>query len=161
MSCLAPFAPTWSFLTNAYSFYNTIIRHLQDGMTIGSSLYDEEGAKIVPDILKKVHCLQYLRRCMKIHTALEGCECFKMISDVYIYIHVYCRFSSPLQKGDGVMCHGTVERSTLGWVPWREDHLACGLHLLLQVRRGWRDQGRCKDKIWTSQISANLKGFYF
>lgn len=34
---------------------------LQDGMSIGSSLYDEEGAKIVPEILAKaeklgVHC---------------------------------------------------------------------------------------------------------
>ena len=35
------------------------IHHLQDGMGIGSSLYDDEGAKIVPDILKKVHCLLF------------------------------------------------------------------------------------------------------
>merc|ERR1712228_417083 len=32
----------------AYSFLK-----VNDGMTIGSSLYDEEGAKIVPDIMEK------------------------------------------------------------------------------------------------------------
>lgn len=33
--------------------FTDLFQHSQDGMTIGSSLYDEEGAKIVPDILAK------------------------------------------------------------------------------------------------------------
>ena len=73
----------------------------QDGMSIGSSLYDEEGAKIVPEILAKAWIAAEL---------------------IWASAAIYHKLSS---------CGLT------GREAWRQDHPACGFHVLLQVRRGW------------------------
>ena len=49
-------------------------------MAIGTSLYDEEGAKIVPDILKKATMYMYM---CSISIYLSLCI------GVYIYIYIY------------------------------------------------------------------------